>query len=99
MKLAPIAAATFLFALAGCSGMPSALNPQPDAITAGGTYYCWQERLNERGANLVCNWQRVQRDACDSHDLSSIAKASAAGEPRKVHRCENGQWLVAVTTR
>ena len=94
MKLAPFAAATFLFALAGCSGMP-----QPAAITAGGTYYCWQERLNDAGPNMVCNWQRSVADACGSKDLSAIAKASAAGEPRKTHRCENGQWLVAVTTR
>ena len=99
MKLAPVTAATFLFALAGCSGMPSALNPQPAAITAGGTYYCWQEQLNDGGANTVCNWQRSQADACSNRDLSSIAKASLVGEPRKTHRCENGQWLVVVTTR
>jgi hypothetical protein len=99
MKLAPVTGATILFALAGCSGMPNAFNPQPAAITAGGTYYCWQERLNDAGPNLVCNWQRSQADACNAQDLSSIAKASAAGEARKTHRCENGQWLVAVTTR
>ena len=88
MKLAPFAAATFLFALAGCAGM----NPQPAAITAAGTYSCWQERVNDAGPNLVCNWQRSQNDACSSHELFSIAKTSVVGEPRKTHRCENGQW-------
>lgn len=99
MKIAPVAAAAFLLALAGCSGMPTANNSQATAIATGGTYYCWEERLADLGPNLVCNWQHSPADACGSRDQASIAKASVAGEPRRTHRCENGQWLVGVTTR
>ena len=99
MKLAAAfsLAAASLVALAGCANMQA----QPAATTktaSAGTYYCWQERLNDLGPNLTCNWAPLS-DACSAKDLVSLPKSSVAGEPRKTHRCENGQWLVMVNSR
>jgi hypothetical protein len=99
-----IAAATTVatacvLALAGCAGAGNILKPQPASVASSGTYYCWQERLADDGSSLTCNWQHSMADACDSTYFVSLAKANVVGAPQKTHRCENGQWLVAVTTR
>jgi len=99
-----LAAATTLaiasaLALAGCAGTGNILKAQPQTVASSGTYYCWQERLADDGSSLTCNWQHSMADACDSTNFVSLAKGSVTGGPQKTHRCENGQWLVAVTTR
>jgi len=102
MKIAATTAlaSACLLALAGCSGGNPLTKPQPTMAAAGGTYYCWQERLADDGSSLTCNWQHSVTDACDSTSYSSLPKGNLAGMPQqKTHRCENGQWLVAVTTR
>jgi hypothetical protein len=93
-------AAAFLFTLAGCAGMqPQTSLAGSTASTPGsGAHYCWQERLNDLGPDLVCNWSTLS-DACSAKDLVSLPKTSVVGEPRKTHRCENGQWLVMVNSR
>jgi hypothetical protein len=101
MKIAaatPVAAACLL-ALAGCSGTKEFLKERPATVATSGTYYCWQEKLADEGSGLTCNWQQNMRDACDSTSFMSLSKGSLTGTPQKTHRCENGQWLVAVTTR
>jgi hypothetical protein len=101
MKNAPAVAATCLLAvaLAGCAGMQSPLKTQPTAIAAGGTYYCWRDRLVDDGSNLVCNWESSVVDACDSHARVSLAKSNVSGTPQNSRHCDNGQWLVSVTSR
>jgi hypothetical protein len=91
MKIAPT--------LAGCAGVPAALTKQPTAVAAGGTYYCWRSRLDDAGPNLMCNWERSATDACDAYVIVSLPKSSVSGTPQASRRCENGQWLVTVTTR
>jgi hypothetical protein len=100
MKIA--LAAACLLALAGCAGMQPLLSTQPTQSTAsaaGGTYYCWRDRLVDQGSNLVCNWEHSVVDACDSHARVSLEKSSVSGTPQSSRRCENGQWLVTVTSR
>jgi hypothetical protein len=99
MKIAPAAAATCLLALAGCAGTPTLLNTQPTAVAASGTYYCWKNRLADDGSNLVCNWEHSVVDACDSNAVVSLAKSNVSGTPQSSRHCENGQWLVTVTSR
>jgi hypothetical protein len=99
MKIALVPAAACLLALAGCAGMPSPLKTQPTAIAASGTYYCWKNRLNDEGSNLVCNWEHSVSDACESNAVVSLPKNSVSGTPQSSRHCENGQWLVSVTSR
>jgi hypothetical protein len=99
MKIAPAVAAACLLSLAGCAGMQPLLSTQPTASAAGGTYYCWRDRLVDQGSNLVCNWENSAVDACESHATVSLAKSNVFGTPQSSRRCENGQWLVTVTSR
>jgi hypothetical protein len=67
---------------------------------AGGTYFCWKERLNTAGDALVCNWESSVGDACRAARLTTpLAKGSVATGPKDAGRCTNGQWLVQVTTK
>jgi hypothetical protein len=92
-------AAASLLALAACGGLSTSLQPQSQAVVASsGTYYCWSERLADNGQNLTCNWAHSMADACDSTTFTSLAKSSVSGMQQRTHRCENGQWLVAVTS-
>jgi hypothetical protein len=92
------AAATSLLALAGCANMQA--QPAATAKTASaGTYYCWQDRLEDHGPNLVCNWNHSLSGACSVTDVVSLPKANVADVPKKTHRCDNGQWLVMVNVR
>jgi len=97
MKIA--VAAACLVALAGCAGMQPLLDPKPAPIAASGTYYCWRDRLTDEGSSLGCNWERSADDACKSTAWVSLAKSNVSGMPRNSRRCENGQWLVTVTSR
>jgi hypothetical protein len=100
MKIAPFAAAACFLALAGCAGMQPTISTQPKALAdSGGTYYCWKNRLNDAGDNLVCNWEHSVSDACESHATVSLAKSSVSGTPQSSRHCDNGQWLVTVTSR
>lgn len=88
--------------LAACATPQASLTGTPRAAAAAagsGTYYCWKERLDTEGANLVCNWEASPTDACTSGGVVSIAKSSVARGPETTRRCENGQWLVVVTTK
>jgi hypothetical protein len=92
------AAAASILALAGCADMQA--QPAATAKTASaGTYYCWRERLNDLGPNLVCNWDPSPSAACSAKDDVSLPKANVADVPKRTHRCENGQWLVMVNVR
>ncbi|MGZ5043069.1 MAG: hypothetical protein ACXWBQ_20220 [Usitatibacter sp.] len=99
MKIAPLAAAGCLLALAGCAGVQTSLTSQPTAAAASGSYYCWRDKFYEDGSNLVCNWEHTVVDACNSHAVVSLPKGSVNGMPQSSHRCDNGQWLVTVTSR
>jgi hypothetical protein len=66
---------------------------------AGGTQFCWKEKLATEGDTLVCNWQASSADACKSTNSSALSRASVVSGPIDARRCENGQWLVQVTTR
>ncbi len=99
MRIVPAVVIVSLVALAGCAGLQNPLKSQPTAAAAGGTYYCWKNRLADDGSSLVCNWERSASDACDSYGTVSLAKSTVSGTPQSSRRCENGQWLVSVTTR
>ena len=99
MKIIAPTAAACLLALAGCAGTQPLLSTQPATSAASGTYYCWKNKLADDGPNLVCNWERSVVDACESHATVSLAKSSVSGTPQSSRHCENGQWLVSVTSR
>jgi hypothetical protein len=99
MKNTLLAAAALL--LSACASVDTSLNGAPRMAAAGssGTYYCWKERLATEGGNLVCNWEASATDACRSNGVVSIAKDNVASGPANSRRCENGQWLVTVSTK
>jgi hypothetical protein len=99
MKITPYVAAASLLALAGCAGMQPMISTQPTAVASSGTYYCWKNKLADNGSNLVCNWEQSVADACESHATVSLAKSSVSGAPQSSRHCDNGQWLVSVTSR
>lgn len=83
--------------VAGCAAsVPNAMTAQR---SAGGTYYCWENKLADDGGRLVCNWNADPRAACEEHVASYIERSSIKSEPQHVRRCGNGQGLTAVTTR
>lgn len=93
----PLAAAAFLLAACASTGGPT---PSPRAAAGtGGTYYCWKDRLATEGDNLVCNWEGSVAAACTSTGIVSIARSDVARGPDNARRCENGQWLVMLTTK
>jgi hypothetical protein len=86
--------------LAGCAaaGKPAA-TPGPSAVAKAGTYYCWRDKLATEGENLVCNWENDRHNACESSYPVPIKRSSLSAGPSDAGRCNNGQWLVMVTTR
>jgi hypothetical protein len=86
-------------ALAGCATPQGNGADATTARAAGNTQYCWKEKLATQGDNLVCNWGASVADACNSTHSSTLSRASVVSGPTNAKRCENGQWLVQVTTR
>jgi len=100
MKTTLLLAASLL--LAACASTETSITGTPRAVASAGSgnaYYCWKEKLDTEGGNLVCNWERTASDACTSTGVMSIAKSSVAKGPDNTRRCENGQWLVVVTMK
>jgi len=82
---------------AGCAAnVPNAMTAQR---SADGTYYCWENKLADDGARLVCNWNADPRAACDERIASYIERSAIKSAPQHVRRCGNGQGLTVVTTR
>jgi hypothetical protein len=100
MKPTLALAASFLL-LASCATLETSVTAAPRSLAAasGSTYYCWKDRLATEGDNLVCNWEASASDACLSTGVVSIANHNVARGPENTRRCENGQWLVVVTTK
>lgn len=86
--------------LAGCAagGKPAA-NPSTSTIATAGTYYCWKDKLATEGENLTCNWEKERHVACDASYPVAIKRGNVSTGPSDAGRCNNGQWLVMVTTR
>lgn len=91
------ASVLILSACAGMQGSNGAPHASPSAAT--GTMYCWKRSLEEAGSTLVCNWEATTRDACKSIAQVPLSKATVASGPRDAGRCDNGEWLVAVSTK
>jgi hypothetical protein len=99
MKTTLALAASGLF-LAACASPQAALDGSPRTAAPGqGTYYCWKDRLSTEGDNLVCNWEATAADACRSSGVVTIARSRVVKGPDNTRRCENGEWLVVVTTK
>lgn len=96
-KLLGIAAIS-LTALAACAPAEVRNGAMAHAAAAG-TQFCWKDRLMTQGEKLSCNWAASKSDACRFLNLSDIEKASVVSEPTSAGRCENGEWLVQVTTK
>lgn len=74
--------------------------PTAAATPAAGTYYCFKDRLATEGDAYACNWERDARDVCHSiGSRTTLRKSAVASGPTDVRRCDNGQWVVMVTTR
>jgi hypothetical protein len=85
--------------LAGCASPGNGADAPSARAVASGTQFCWKEKLATQGDDLVCNWQASVSEACNSTHTSVLARASIVSGPGPAKRCENGQWLVQVTTR
>ena len=86
-------------ALAACATANKPSATTPGASVQAGTYYCWKDRLSTEGDNLVCNWDAQRQVACDTGYSVQINRSRVAVGPSDAGRCNNGQWLVMVTTR
>jgi hypothetical protein len=102
MKTPLILAAATSVLLTACGTVQtsnSGAAPRASA-SASGAMYCWKRNLADAGGNLICNWEASSRDACKSiGNVSPLSKGAVSGAPRDAGRCENGEYLVAVTTR
>ena len=63
------------------------------------TLYCWKNKLYPSGSDLVCNWSDNTKDACRGGKVNNVSKDAIVAEPANVKRCDNGEWLVQVTTK
>lgn len=101
MKATLFATATSALILSACAGVQTSQGgAAPSATAAGsGTMYCWKRSLEDSGGNLLCNWEASTRDACKSMAQTTVSKGAVASGPRDAGRCENGEWLVSVTTK
>jgi hypothetical protein len=98
-KILALAAVPMIIA-AGCATPASDRSNGGAATIAGGkTYYCWKERLYSEAAEHKCNWADSIADVCRGAPAVSLPAASVASGPAPAGRCDNGQWLVKVTTR
>jgi hypothetical protein len=85
--------------LAACASANKPASNAPGASVQSGTYYCWRDKLSTEGDSLVCNWESQRSAACDSSYPVTIKRGQVAVGPTDAGRCNNGQWLVMVTTR
>ena len=91
-------AAISITTLAACA--PAEVRNGATAQAAGpGAQYCAKNRLATQGEKLTCNWAASKADACRFQNLASLDKAAVASEPTSAGRCDNGEWLVQVTTK
>ena len=94
-KIVALAAAPLVF-LSLCTSISAQAQA---AAPAASTLYCWKDKLYPAGSDLVCNWSDNTRDACEGSQMSNVNKDAIKGEPAKVKRCNNGEWLVQVTKK
>ena len=94
-KLLVLSAALALTACATVDRATTAASAKP----AAGTYYCKKDHLQTEGDKLVCSWESSTNDACRAFNNVTIEKGKIATGPTDDRRCENGQWLVKITTR
>jgi uncharacterized protein YceK len=88
-----------VFTLGACASVTPATTGGSAQVAANKTYYCWKDKLSTEGSTLACNWETNTNDACRSYNSSTLAKTNVAAGPADAKRCENGQWLVMVTTK
>ena len=88
-------AAIPVLALAACASVETATTAAGDSSTK----YCWKDNLQDDGKNLTCNWVASKSDACDATNRSAVSRSTVATGPESVGRCNNGQWLLRVTTK
>ena len=89
--LAPAAA----WLLVSCASVETAV-----VDTAGSsTRYCWKDRLMDDGRGLTCNWVASRADACEATMRSTLPRSAVSTGPEAAGRCNNGQWLMRVTTK
>ena len=84
--------------LAACANVNKPTTSAAGPVQAG-TYYCWKDKLATEGDKLLCNWERDRRTACDASFAVTIERTRVSTGPTDAGRCNNGQWLVMVTTR
>ena len=99
MKIAvALAGALVVSACATSGGKPAATSAASQQVSAG-TYYCWRDKLVTDGDTLVCNWEKDRMNACEVAFPVTIKRSAVSVGPSDAGRCNNGQWLVVVTTR
>ena len=99
MKTTLLAVTAAAVLLSACATTPNGSTQVAAANGGSGTMYCWKRSLTNAGDNLLCNWETSARDACRSTAEVSLGRGKLAGEPHDAGRCENGEWLVAVSTK
>ena len=101
MLLVTASAALILSACAGVQTSSGGGSTNVAAAPGGSAMYCWKRSLSESGDALLCNWEATSRDACKSVGTlaNPLSKGSVAAGPAPAGRCENGEYLVQVTTK
>jgi hypothetical protein len=95
----PILLAAPIALLAACASMDGATPATRTAAADGAALYCWESKVVTEGGGLSCNWAKTAGDACRSSSFTLVSQGAIASGPSKARRCENGEWLVMVTTR
>ena len=98
MKKALLLAAPILL-LSACASTNGGSAATRTAAAEGAALYCWQNKVVTEAGGLSCNWAKTASDACRSTDFTKVSQGAIASGPTKARRCENGEWLVMVTTR
>lgn len=99
MKATLLAALAPLALLAACAGAPAQRTTVASSPPAG-TQYCWKERLSAERDGYFCNWASSVADACRSTDFRAVPRGAVASGPSDARRrCDNGEWLVQITTK
>lgn len=85
--------------LAACASIESSTGNATGQNAVSPIMFCWKDRLQAEGSDLVCNWAGSAAAACKETFSSKLGKSAIASGPTDAKRCDNGQWLVQVATK
>ena len=94
----PLLLTSLVLTLASCASVGNIEESRLD-VKPGGTYYCMSSKLADVDGELLCNWTAKKEEACRYDYRPVHMPKSAVSSPQKGGWCNNGETLVAVTSR